>query len=288
MYIDTHCHLNFKDFKEDYSLVANRALAENVSMIVVGAELNTSSRAVELADSFKSGLYSAVGLHPIHLQDYLVKNDNENGKYEFKSRGEKFIEDNYQKLIDKSKKVVAIGEIGLDYYHINSENKEEEDKIKKEQAIVFLKQLKLAFKNNLPVIIHCREAHDDLYRILKDFYNENNFSKDWGVIHCFSGDYEMAQKYFAINLKISFTGLITFNRQWDDVIEKAPLEKIMIETDSPYLTPVPYRGQRNEPLYVKKVAQKIAEIKKISLEEVERAVFHNSLNFFNINDLQED
>ena len=130
------------------------------------------------------------------------------------------------------------------------------------------------------MIIHCREAHDDLYEILKYFSDQNNFSQDWGVVHCFSGDYEMAKKYFSLGLKISFTGLITFVNNWDEVIEKSPLEKLMIETDAPYLSPIPYRGQRNEPLYVKKVAEKIAKIKNIPLEELEDLIFKNSLDFF--------
>ncbi len=280
MYIDTHCHLNFKDFQDDFLEVTNRSLENNVYMIVIGSEFKTSERAVFLSEKFDKGVYSAVGLHPIHLQDFLIKNDNENGKYEFKSRGEKFDSQKYQGLIDKNKKIVAVGEIGLDYYHINTSLGQTEKEIKDLQKEVFLEQLNLAKNNNLPVIIHCREAHDDLYKILKDFSDRNNFSQDWGVVHCFSGDYEMAKKYFSLGLKISFTGLITFVNDWDEVIKKSPIEKLMIETDSPYLSPVPYRGQRNEPLYVKKVAEKIAKIKDIPLGEVEDLLFDNSLDFF--------
>jgi TatD DNase family protein len=280
MYIDTHCHLNFKDFQDDFLEVAKRSLDNNVYMIVVGSEFKTSERAIFLSEKFDKGVYSAVGLHPIHLQDFLIKNDNENGKYEFKSRGEKFDSQKYQELIDKNKKIVAIGEIGLDYYHINTSLGKTEKEIKDLQKKVFLEQLNLAKKNNLPVIIHCREAHNDLYEILKDFSDKNNFSKDWGVVHCFSGDYELAKKYFSLGLKISFTGLITFVNDWDEVIEKSPIEKLMIETDSPYLSPIPYRGQRNEPLYVKKVAEKIAKIKNVPLEELEKLIFKNSLDFF--------
>lgn len=281
MLIDTHCHINFNDFKDDYLEVATRALDNDVQMIVVGSEYKTSLRAANLASSFKVGVYAAIGLHPIHLEDVLIKNNNENGKYEFRSRAESFIEKDYQKIIDENKKIVAIGEIGLDYYHIEADSLEEIERIKNKQKKVFIKQLEFAKKNKLPVIIHCREAHDDLYNILNNFYQENKFKNEWGVIHCFSGDYELAKKYFAIGLKISFNGLITFNKQWDEVIKKSPLEKIMIETDCPYLTPTPYRGQRNEPLYVKRIAEKMAKIRNIALIDIEKSTFLESKKFFN-------
>lgn len=286
MFIDTHCHVNFKDFKDDYLEVINRSKQEKVEMIVVGSELKTSTRAVFLADNYFPGVYSAVGLHPIHLENFLIKNDDNNGKYEFRSQGEIFMEEKYQALIDQSNRVVAVGEIGLDYYHINTSLGKSEAEIKNLQKEVFIKQLNLAQKNNLPVIIHCREAHADLYKILKDFFEQNNFSRDWGVVHCFSGDYDLAQKYFALGLKISFTGLITFVNFWDEIIAKSPLEKIMIETDSPYLSPVPFRGQRNEPVYVKKVAEKIAQIRNMPLKEVEDVIFAVSSDFFNISSIK--
>lgn len=280
MFIDTHCHLNFKDFKEDFLEVINRSIKNDVFMIVVGSEIKTSTRSVQLANSFSEGVYSAVGLHPIHLQDILIKNDNDNGKYEFRSRAENLIIADYQNLINSSEKVVAVGEIGLDYYHIEAKSEDEIKKVKDLQKKVFIEQLNLAWENDLPVIIHCREAHEDLYEILENFYKQKNIKKEWGVIHCFSGDYDLAQKYFALNLKISFTGLITFNNQWDEVIKKSPLDKIMIETDAPYLAPIPYRGQRNEPIFVKEVAQKIANLKNMDVKEVEVQIFSNSINFF--------
>ena len=282
MFIDTHCHLNFKDYKDESFSIAQKTLDEGVFMIVVGSEFKTSQRVLDLANNFPRGVYGAIGLHPIHTQDFLVKNDNENGKYEFRAQAEDFQEDKYQALVDSSSKIVAIGEIGLDYYHIQAKNEAEEKIIKNRQKEIFIKQLEFAKKNKLPVIIHCREAHDDLYEILANFRSKNDFSADWGVIHCFSGDIEQAQKYFDLGLKISFTGLITFISSWDELIRQVPLNKIMIETDSPYLSPVPFRGQRNEPLRVKEVAKRIAEIKELSLMEVESSLWKSSLDFFNI------
>jgi len=277
MYIDTHCHLNFKDFKDDYKDVAERALSNEVEMIVVGSEIKTSSRSVSLSKEFEQGVYSAIGLHPIHLQDILIKNDNENGKYEFRSKKEEYREDDYLNLVKSGgKKIGTIGEICLNVYHIEGDSEKKVDEVKKLQQDVFYKQLELAQKVNLPVIIHCREAHDDLFAILKDFYSRNSFKKEWGVIHCFSGNLDQAKKYWDLGLLTSFTGLITFVKQWDSLIEQAPLEKIMIETDSPYLSPTPFRGQRNEPLYVKEVAKRIAEIKKIVISIVKTEIFNYS------------
>lgn len=282
MFIDTHCHLNFKDYKDESLEIAQKTLDGGVYMIVVGSELKTSKRAVELADKFAKGVYCAIGLHPIHTQSTLVKNFDKEIKNNFETKAEEFVEKDYQNLIDTSSKVVAIGEIGLDYYHLKAENEKEEIVAKNKQKEILIKQLNFAKKNNLPVILHCREAHEDLFEILSEFKKNNNFSSDWGVIHCFSGDYDWAQKYFSLGLMISFNGLITFNHEWDDLIKKISLDKIMIETDAPYLTPVPYRGQRNEPLWVKEVAKKIAELRGEDLAQVEKKIWNNSLEFFKI------
>ncbi|HPT08676.1 MAG TPA: TatD family hydrolase [bacterium] len=282
MIIDTHCHLNFNDFKDDYLEIINKTLAEEVSMIIVGSNLKTSERGVKIVNNFPSNVYTAIGLHPIHLQNEIIKSDkSETEAYEFITKKEDYQEENYQRLIDDNKKIVAIGEIGLEYFHLNG-SLEEIKEIKKLQQQIFIRQLNLALKNNLPVIIHCREAHEDLYKILKDFFIKNPRSNDWGVIHCFSGDYDLAKKYIDLGLKISFTGLITFVNQWDEVIKKIPLEKIMVETDSPYLSPIPFRGRRNEPLHVKEVIKKIAELKALSIEEVAEITYKNAQELFNL------
>jgi len=282
MYIDTHCHLNFNDYKEDALEIAKKTLLADTEMIVVGSMLRTSARAVDFAEKFSKGVYSAIGLHPCHLINQVVENEkDEDDKYKFIAQAEVYKEEDYQKLIDSSNKVVAIGEIGLEYFRLPGDKKEL-DRIKELQRQVFKQQLNLAKKNNLPIIIHCREAHDDLYSILYDFVIEKKPLEDWGVIHCFSGDYELAKKYNSLGLKISFTGLITFANQWDEVIKKIPLEKIMVETDSPYLSPIPYRGKRNEPLNVKEVVKKIAELKGLRVEEVAKTTYNNAKKLFKI------
>ncbi len=282
MYIDTHCHLNFNDYKEDALEIAKKTLLADTEMIVVGSMLRTSARAVDFAEKFSKGVYSAIGLHPCHLINQVVENEkDEDDKYKFIAQAEVYKEEDYQKLIDSSNKVVAIGEIGLEYFRLPGDKKEL-DRIKELQRQVFKQQLNLAKKNNLPIIIHCREAHDDLYSILYDFVEGKTLSEDWGVIHCFSGDYELAKKYNSLGLKISFTGLITFANQWNEVIKKIPLEKIMVETDSPYLSPLPYRGKRNEPLNVKEVVKKIAELKNLEIEKVAEVTYNNAKRLFKI------
>jgi len=282
MYIDTHCHLNFKDFKDDADAIIEKTLADNTQMILVGSEQKTSRRATEYAAKYPEGVYAAIGLHPIHLEDIAVKNDSAEGKYEFTSRAEKFDYDYYYQLAKNDKKVVAIGEIGLDYYHLPPDKNIPE--VKERQQAVLKELLLLAHNLNLPVIIHCREAHEDLLPILTDFYQKykKDQTREWGVIHCFSGDQKLAEEYQKLNLMISFTGLITFAKNWDELIKNFPLEKIMIETDAPYMAPVPYRGKRNEPAYVKYVAERIAQIKVMNIKEVEDATFANAQRVFGL------
>jgi len=296
MYIDTHAHVNFSVFKNDADEVIKLALAKETWLILVGSEYKTSKRALDLANRYEKGVYSAVGLHPIHVSKEFnsknpgeLKGDFHDSDSQAHSAGtktgriEKFNYEVYEKLA-QFEKTVAIGEIGLDYYHINYD--ENTAAIKTKQKEVFSEQLKLAHSLNLPAIIHCRQAHDDVIDILKEFKkkhkDKSQSSKPWGVLHCFSGDEDLAWQYFSLGLLISFTGIITFSAQWDDLIRKAPIEKIMIETDCPYMTPEPYRDKRNEPALVKHVAKRIAEIKNLSIDKVASMTGQNAKELFNI------
>ncbi len=282
-FFDTHAHVNFQDFKEDGDEVIRRALDNNTWMVLVGAEYKTSSRALAYANKYESGVYAAVGLHPTHLEEIIEQGKDARGATQFITRGEQFNYDSYEKLA-KFEKIVAIGEIGLDYYHLDPAG--DIPAVKKRQKQVLLEQLKLARSLELPVIIHCRQAHDDLFPLLQEFKKDNRHlipsDRPWGVIHCYSGDENLAWEYFKLGLMISFTGLITFSKMWDDLIRKIPLDKIMIETDCPYMTPEPYRGQRNEPLLVQYVANRIAEIKGLKLEKVAEITTQNAKRFFGI------
>ncbi len=283
MLIDTHAHINFSAFKDDADDTIRRSLASDTWMILVGSEYKTSNRALGYANKYEKGVYAAIGLHPIHLEDIKVKNDDESGSYEFHSRAEAFDYDSYEKLA-KFEKVVAIGEIGLDYYHLDP--KKNIQAAKKKQHEIFAQQLLLARSLDLPVIIHCRQAHDDLFEILQEFKKEYGHiipnDRPWGVVHCFSGTEDLAWKYFNLGLLISFTGLITFSKQWDDLIRKVPLNKILIETDAPYMTPEPYRGQRNEPVLVQYVAKRIADIRNIRPEKVAEITTATARSLFRI------
>ncbi len=279
MLIDTHTHTNFKDFKDDYQEVIKRALDNDTWLINVGAQMSTSQRAVKIANEYQEGVFAAVGLHPIHLRDFVVQED----EISYISRAEKFNYEEYKKMA-QNEKVVAIGEVGLDYYHLKDRAQEEidekkEEEIKEEQKEVFIEQFKLAQELDLPLIIHCRDAHEDLLDILgklkKDYPNAR------GVIHCFNKDLETAKKYFALGFMISFTGIVVFAKGFD-WIKEIPDDKFMIETDAPYLAPPPHRGERNEPVYVKYIAQKIAEIRGRKFSEIAKITTENARKFYKI------
>ncbi len=278
--IDTHSHINFVNFKDDGDEVIKRSLSNNTELIIVGAEFKTSKRAINYANKYTNGVYAAVGLHPIHLEE-IVADEGIDGTYN--TRAEVFNRDQYEKIIH-TEKVVAIGEIGLDYYHLKLTS--DINKIKEKQKKVFLEQLLMARMADLPVIIHCRSAHLDMLKILKDFKDEHKSliknDEPWGVVHCFSGDENLAWEYFNLGLMISFTGIITFSKQYDDLIRKMPSDKFMIETDCPFLTPEPYRGKRNEPVLVWYVANRIAEIRNTKIEKIADISTKNAKFFFDI------
>ena len=283
--IDTHAHVNFNDFKNDSKEVVKRALDEGVWMINVGAEKNTSERAVKMAEEYEEGIFAAVGLHPSHLIEQDVEYEENGELVKYKSKPEEFDYDFYLKLA-KNEKVVGIGECGLDYYRnsqsqiSNLKNKNWKEK----QKEIFIKHLKLAKEINKPIIIHCRDAHNVLLEI---FRLEANLPS--GVMHFFTGTLEQAKKYIELGFYISFSGVITFPPRkgeivgaYDEIIKNLPLEKILIETDCPYVAPLPHRGKRNEPQYVKYVAQKIAELKGVSFGEAAEQTTKNAKELFRI------
>jgi len=272
--IDTHAHINFRDYRKDGNEVVERALENNIWMINVGAEADTSKRAVEYAERFPEGVFASVGLHPIHLRAQKIKEKD----MQFEVSAEEFNEQTYRRLAEHPR-VVAIGEIGLDYYRRNKEE-EIEDEDKNKQKEIFIKQLELAREVNKPIIIHCREAHKELLDILVS--HSSPLASPAGVVHSFSGNHGQARQYRELGFKIAFNGIITFARDYDRVILDTPLEDILLETDCPYLAPVPYRGRRNEPLYITEVAKKLAKIKKASLEKVREQTTINAKEVFNL------
>ncbi len=253
MFVDTHTHLQFETFNEDRELVIQRAIENNVgAMITIGTDLSSSRQAVELAEKY-AAVYAAVGIHPTDCEQA--------DDHDFEQIRE----------LAGHEKVVAIGEVGLDYYHMRAS--------KEKQINSFVYQIQMARELELPLIIHNRDSHQDLYDVLK----EQNIPQQGAVLHSFSGDMDFLEKILELNLLISFTGNITFkNSKSDDLVKNTPLECLLLETDSPFLTPAPFRGKRNEPAFVVHTAQKIADLKGVSLKEVETVTTDNAVHFFRL------
>jgi TatD DNase family protein len=294
MFIDTHAHVNFNAFKDDADAVLKRALQNNTWVIMPGTQFSTSERAVRIAQMHEHGVYAAIGLHPIHLAEKrrvdALELQSETpapletarpGRAEFlmgfETQGEEFAYEKYKQL-GQSKKVVAIGECGLDYYY-EPKGKEKREAQRRKQKTALALQVKLAEELNLPVIFHCRKAHDDLIEFLKD-------KKILGVVHCYTGNLVQAEKFYEMGLYFGFNGLI-FKKvpalpDPKEVIVNIPLDRILLETDSPYLVPPEAGVERNEPLFVRYVVQEIARIKSVSLKEVASVTVKNARELFQI------
>jgi len=247
--IDSHAHLDFPDFDEDREQVIYRAKQAGIAAIInVGADLESSRKSIKLAEQHPI-IYASVGVHP---HDAKTLDDTALAEIEQMSR---------------HPRVVAIGEIGLDYHwDLSPRDKQRE---------AFERQLTLAKDLDVPVIVHDRDAHDDIMTILGERANIQGGLR--GVLHCFSGDATMAHRALDFGMHIAVGGPVTFRnaRHLPDVVRQVPLSRLLLETDCPYLAPQPYRGKRNEPAYVVLVAQKIAELKNISVAEVQEATSHS-------------
>lgn len=276
-YIDIHSHVNFTAFDSDRDEVIRRALENDTWVINVGTQIDTSKKAVEMTHKYEEGVYAIIGLHPIHTgaSFHDVKELGEGGK-EFTSRGEAFNKDAYRELL-KDPKVVAIGECGLDYFRCDEEYVEKQKK-------AFIEQIEIANEFNKPLMLHIRNNPEDktknAYRDAIDLLKQ--YAKVKGDVHFFAGTIEDAKGFIDLGFTLSFTGVITFTHDYDEVIKNTPLDMIMSETDSPYVTPVPYRGKRNEPIYVREVAKKIAEIKGFPESEVAEAIIQNAKRVFSL------
>ncbi len=279
MLIDTHSHLNFNAFKNDVFEVIKRTLDNKIWIINVGTNFETSKRAVDITKNYNQGVYAAIGLHPIHLEKTKVDKSEISFEKGCKIQAEEFDYEKYKTLALKNKKVVAIGEIGLDYWN-KPKNRERLEIFKKKQKETFIQQIDLAEELNLPVIIHCRTAHDDLLKILNSKFQSSNF-KMQGVVHCFTGNWSQAQKFLDMGFYLGFNGII-FKLNLNEIIKKIPNERILIETDCPYLAPPPFQNQRNEPLYLSYIVKRIAEVKGLSNEEVEKITTENAVNLFKL------
>lgn len=261
--IDVHCHLNFHAFEKDYDEVIKKAKEDGVEKIInVGTSIESSIKAVELAKKYDN-LYAIVGIHPHHADE--VQND--------------YI--NELEKLTKYKKVVAIGEVGMDYYSYKSNGIVDSET----QRNVFVKQVELSLKLNLPLQIHNRLAGKDIIDVLKNY--RSRLLNPPGMFHCMSGDVELLKKILDFGFYVGFDGNITYggiakgeDTALSELIKYAPLDRIVTETDSPFLTPEPHRGSRNTPSYVILVGQFLAKIKAISLKEVEKVTSQNAKKIF--------
>jgi TatD DNase family protein len=285
-YIDIHTHANFAAFESDREAVISRALDAGVAMINVGTQKDTSQRAVEMAEKYPKGVYATVGLHPIHTAKSFhdVKELGEGGK-EFTSRGEVFDFAYYKKLAERPK-VVAIGECGLDYFRLKAKDLSSKKELEKQEE-AFQKQIELAIEVRKPLMLHLRSsakrsAYRDAFSILKSYIVNHKSSALRANLHFFAGSIEEAKPFLDAGFSFSFTGVVSFTRDYDEVIRYLPLERIMAETDAPYVAPEPHRGKRNEPLFVQEVVKAIARIRGATVEEVAAAILRNAETLFGI------
>jgi len=259
-YFDAHTHVQFAAFDTDREEVFARAKEQQVGMNLVGTQQDTSQAAVEVAQG-RDDVYASIALHPVHTAKsyHDTKELGEGGK-EFTSRGEIFDFEFYKKL-GQDKKVIAVGECGLDYYRLDEETK-------KIQYEAFIAQIELANALNKPLMLHIRsgeggDAYKDALELLK------THAKVQGDVHFFAGQWEVAKQFLDLGFTLSFTGVVTFTHDYDEVVRNTPLDMLLSETDAPYITPVPNRGKRNEPMYIPDIVRKLAEIKGVG-EEVLR------------------
>lgn len=251
MIIDSHCHLDYEPLISDINKIILNAKKNNVTnLLTIGTSLESSKRVLEIVEKYEN-VYGAIGIHPNSTTNNLS---------------------DLNELVDikkKSKKIIAFGETGLDYFYKRSE--------KNDQIQSFEKHIGFAISEKVPVIIHTRDADEDTISIIKKYYKKTRF-----LIHCFTGNLEFAKNLLNLECLISFSGIITFKKSTElrDVVKYVPLERMLIETDSPYLSPDPLRGKSNEPANVKIVGENIAKIKEVSFEEVAKLTTENFKNFF--------
>jgi TatD DNase family protein len=277
MFYDTHAHLNLRAFNEDYKEITQQSLDAGVILNNVGTQKDTSEKAIRMANEFSERVYAVIGLHPTHT----ISQDIDEEESHFVSREEKFDYEFYKKLASDPK-VVGIGECGLDYYHMPEGMTREQ--VRGIQSEAFLLQIKLAKETDKALVIHCRasknstDAYDDILEILSE-HKPERFE-----IHSFTSTMEVAQKFLDLGAYIGLNGIITFDKTGvlKEVAAKVPLEKIVLETDAPYLAPGPFRGKRCLPEYVKYTAEFVAEAKGLSIEEVAEQTTRNAKQLFKV------
>ena len=250
MFTDTHCHISREDYDDIEEVINNAKEAKVDRLIISGCEKRNINESIEIANNHDN-VYLALGFHPEEADEITTKDIEE-----------------LKEKIRSNKKVVAVGEIGLDY-HYGKENKDKQIKL-------FKDMIGIAKELNLPVVIHTRDAFQDTYDILKE-------EKVRGVIHCFSGNIENAKMYLSLGFALGIGGVVTFkNTNLKEALKEVPIERILLETDSPYLAPTPFRGEKNESKYIPLIAEEIARIKGLTIEELSKKTEENVRDYFGI------
>lgn len=275
--IDTHAHLDFEEFADDREEVIQRAFGVGVEKIInIGADEAHIKSTLELSSGHQN-IYAVIGIHP-HETVTLYTMGRQQGRS---------FEDQLQQVIKRLEgflsyqQLVGIGEIGLDFYRLIGATELGESSLKAMQKSLFKAQIELALKSKLPIVIHSREAYEDILAIIKS-YRPDGIVR--GVVHSFEGDWPIAEQFLELGFKLSFNGQTTYGRSAGAVeaLQKIPLTEMLLETDCPYLTPEPLRGQRNQPAFVEYVARKIAAVRKVPVEEVADQTTRNAISFFKL------
>lgn len=283
-YIDIHCHLDREDYGTDMEAVLVRMKENEIGAIAIGANLETSKKAVEIAEKNES-IWVCIGIHPEYVSSFASPDQ---GEVETKS-GWGFDENEFQNLI-QNPKVVGIGECGLEYFFGHrslSEGGLSDEEIRKAQRDLFKQHIEFAIKHNKPLMLHIRasknsfDAYDDVLEILNNYKKEAG-DKLRGNVHFFAGDIGVVKEFLDLGFTLSFTGVITFTNNYNEVIKYLPQNSIMSETDAPFVAPVPYRGKRNEPVYVIEVIKKLAEIRGEDFEVLNRTILENAKRVFGL------
>lgn len=269
-YLDAHTHAQFPAYDVDRDAVLARAREAGVRMVNVGTTRKTSEAAVALARSYPDQCFATVGVHPSHasISEYVDPSEQEVG-------GEETFDPAVYGALAAEKHVVAIGECGLDYFRVSDEA------TKQKQRDLFLAHLKFAHDVKKPLMIHCRAAFPDLLKLLTTNYSLLTGGNP-GIIHFFTGTLEEARDLLALGFSFTFGGVITFARDYDEIIRSIPIERILSETDAPYVTPAPYRGKRNEPAYVVETVKKLAELKGLTMSDMAARIRENAARVFGI------
>ncbi len=280
MTIDTHCHIHFKAFENNRDEVVARCKEKEMILNLVGTQQSTSKKGVEMAEKY-DWMYATIGLHPIHIHEVDVHEETTN----FTSRGEDFDPEFYRELA-KNPRVIAVGETGLDKFHIPKDQSEE--LILSAQKEVFKKHYDVASEFGLPLVMHVRDAHNEMIELLREIKKEKG-SLIRGVVHCYTGNWAEAEQYLELGFNLGFTGVVTFpakktnpqpQLELEKVLQNIPLDRILVETDAPFLAPQAYRGEQCEPWMVEEVIKKFATVRGLSIDEMTSQINKNTLDLF--------